>query len=104
MIAEIIFWCAIVFMAACSLYFGPRIKTERIPMQWGLDGRPTWTAPKTVGVWFMVAFSLATRLLIWVCVTYIPAYTHDVELGLVLSSIVLVAVHLFILISATRLN
>ncbi len=24
----------------------------RIPMQWGLDGKPTWTAPRGIGLWF----------------------------------------------------
>lgn len=24
----------------------------RIPMQWGLDGKPTWTASRAVGLWF----------------------------------------------------
>ena len=32
-------------MAGCNLYFGPRIMSDRVVMQWGLDGRPNWYAP-----------------------------------------------------------
>ena len=30
----------------------------RVPMQWGLDGKPTWTAPKLIGVLFLPILSL----------------------------------------------
>lgn len=30
----------------------------RVPMQWGLDGKPTWTAPKLIGVLFSPILSL----------------------------------------------
>jgi hypothetical protein len=39
--ADYIFCTAVVVVVGCSLYFGPRIKGERIPMQWGFDGKPT---------------------------------------------------------------
>ena len=51
MTADYAFWPAIAFMAGCSLYFGPRIKSGRMAMQWGFDGKPTWSAPKAVGLW-----------------------------------------------------
>jgi hypothetical protein len=33
-------------------------KGARVPMQWGLDGKPTWTAPKPIGVLFSPILSL----------------------------------------------
>jgi hypothetical protein len=34
---------------------------ERIAMQWGFDGKPTWHAPKQIGLWSMVALIPAVR-------------------------------------------
>jgi hypothetical protein len=34
--ADTLFIAALAF--ACSLYFAPRIRNERVAMQWGLDG------------------------------------------------------------------
>ena len=59
--ADYAFWIAIVFMAVCSLIAGPRIKSGRMVMQWGLDGRPNWSAPKSVGLWIMIVLALAVR-------------------------------------------
>ena len=39
-------------------------------MQWGLDGRPNWCAPKWLALWWSVAFMLAIRLFIWLAATY----------------------------------
>lgn len=30
---------------------------ERLPMQWGLDGKVTWTAPRRVALWFTPVLS-----------------------------------------------
>jgi len=57
--ADYVFGAAILIVIGCTLYFGPKIKGERIAMQWGVDGKPTWTAPKQIGLWWMVAFMLA---------------------------------------------
>ncbi len=43
--ADLVFLVAVGFMIACNLYFEPRIKNDRVAMQWGLDGKPTWSAP-----------------------------------------------------------
>lgn len=44
---------ALIFMIWTSLRAGRRLPDHaRIPMQWGLDGKPTWTAPRAVGLWF----------------------------------------------------
>jgi hypothetical protein len=59
--ADLVFWPALVFIIACNLYFGPKIKSDRIAMQWGIDRKPTWSAQKWDALWGMVAFMLAGR-------------------------------------------
>lgn len=71
-------------------------------MQWGLDGQPTWHASKAVGLWGMVAFALAVRLLIWALSTYAPSKVHGVELGLLLFSITIAASHALLLRKAVQ--
>jgi hypothetical protein len=104
MMADYAFWPAIAFMALCSLYFRTRIKSSRIAMQWGFDGKPTWSAPKAVGLWFTVAFALLLRLVIWGAMTYFPRTVHGAESGLFIASIVLVVTHLIVLVAAVRAN
>jgi hypothetical protein len=65
MMADHAFWPAIAFMAGCSLCFRARIKSDRVAMQWGFDGKPTWSAPKAIGLWGTVVLVLFTRSLIW---------------------------------------
>jgi hypothetical protein len=43
--AGYVFVAATVIVIGCNFYFGPRIKRERVAMQWGSDGKPTWHAP-----------------------------------------------------------
>lgn len=33
---------------------------ERLPMQWGLDGSPTWRAPRTIALFFTPALAAAS--------------------------------------------
>jgi hypothetical protein len=91
--ADYIFCFSIVFMAGCNLYFGPRIKSERMAMQWSLSGNPTWYAPKSIGLWGIVAFALGVRLLIWTLSTFAPDKVHGVELGVLLFSVIVAATH-----------
>ena len=98
--ADYIFGAAVLIVIGCNLYFGPRIKGERIPMQWGLDGKPTWSAPKQIALWGTVAFMLAVRLLIWTASTYIPSQVHGVEIGILGLSATVVAAHLYTLMAA----
>jgi hypothetical protein len=100
--ADYVFWAAVIFVIGCNLYFGPRIKADQIAMQWGLDGKPTWYAPKRIVLRGMVAFLLAIRLLIWVCMTYTPALVHGADIGIIASSVIVAASHLFILMKAVR--
>jgi hypothetical protein len=104
MTADFIFWPAVAFMAGCSLYFGPRIHSDRMAMQWGFNGEPTWSAPKAIGLWGIVAFALAVRVLIWAAITYVPEKVHGAEIGLLLSSIIVAATHVLTLRAAARAN
>jgi hypothetical protein len=100
--ADLLFWPVVAFLAACNLYFGPRIRSDRIAMQWGFDGEPTWYASKVVGLWGVVAFALAVRLLIWATSTYAPEKVHGVEIGLMLFSVIVAAVHVLTLRRAVQ--
>jgi hypothetical protein len=100
--ADYVFVAAVALVVGCNLYFGPRIKRERIAMQWGLDGKPTWYAPKQVALWGMVLFMLAVRLFIWLASTYAPQTVHGVEPGIVGFSVITAAVQLFVLKMAEK--
>jgi hypothetical protein len=100
--ADYVFWLAVSFIVACNLYYGPRIKSDRIAMQWGLDGKPTWHAPKLIALWGTVAFALIARLTIWAAMTYAPSWTNSPETALLLFSVVLAIIHFWILSAASR--
>jgi len=100
--ADYVFGAAILIVIGCTLYFGPKIKGERIAMQWGVDGKPTWTAPKQIGLWWMVAFMLAVRLFIWAASTYVPARVHGVDAGIIGLSVIAVGAHLYVLMAARK--
>jgi hypothetical protein len=102
MMADYAFWPAIAFMAGCSLCFRARIKSDRVAMQWGFDGKPT--APKAIGLWGTVVLVLFTRLLIWVAMTYFPQSVHGAEFGLLMASIVFAVAHLIMLAAAVWAN
>lgn len=100
--ADYVFCAAILIVIGCSLYFGPRIKGERIAMQWGVDGRPTWYAPRQIGLWWMVAFMLAVRLFIWAASTYFPARVHGIDAGIIGLSVIGAGAHLYVLMAARQ--
>lgn len=48
-------------MFAHALRLRPALPADaRLPMQWSLTGRPTWTAPRDIGLFFLPAFSMLT--------------------------------------------
>jgi Protein of unknown function (DUF1648) len=102
--ADFAFAAALVVVIGCNLYFGPRIGSDKVAMQWGLDGNPTWYAPKWLALWGMVAFMLAVRLLIWAAMTYIPQYVHGVQFGVVAFSVGMVVTQIYILNAAVKAN
>jgi hypothetical protein len=100
--ADYVFWTAIFLMIASSLILAPRIAQDRIAMQWGLDGKPTWFAPKYLGVWGLVVFALVVRAIIWASMTWTPHLVHDADLGLMLASAIVLISHLFVLLRAVK--
>ena len=61
-VALLVFALTVAGIIASSIHFGGRITTPRIPMQWGLDGNPTWYATRTIGLWWPLFFVLAMGL------------------------------------------
>jgi hypothetical protein len=102
--ADYVFGAAVALVVGCNLYFGPRIKRERVAMQWGSVGDPTWYAPKWGALWGTVAFMFAVRLIIWLASTYAPQSVHGAELGIVLFSVTVTAAHIFVLKRAQNAN
>jgi hypothetical protein len=100
--ADYLFLFALAFVAACSLWFAPRIRSDRIAMQWGFDGKPTWYAPKQIGIWAVPAVMLVVRLFIWAAMTWLPARVHWPEFGIALLSVIAAGVHVFILTRAAK--
>jgi hypothetical protein len=95
--ADYVFAAAVALVVGSNFYLGPRIKSERVAMQWGFNDRPTWYAPKWVALWGMVAFMLAIRLFVWLVSTYVPQSLHQAELGIAGFSVVFTAAHIFVL-------
>lgn len=100
--ADIFFLCALVGMIGCNLYGEPRIAGERVAMQWGFDGKPTWDAPKRIALWGMVIFMLTVRLIIWTAMTFAPEKVHGANPGLILASVIITASHIFIVLKAIK--
>lgn len=98
--ADYVFGFAIAFVVGSNLYLGSGIETERVAMQWGPNGEPTWYAPKWLAMWGMIAFMAAVRLFIWLAWTYAPKHVHGAELGIVIFSLIAAGSHLFILMKA----
>jgi hypothetical protein len=99
--ADPVFIAALAVMVGANLYFAPKVG-EQIAMQWGLDGNPTWYAPKLGAMWGMVALALIVRLLVYLAMAYTPHMVHGPEIGLLLASIIIAAVHVGILAVAAR--
>jgi hypothetical protein len=57
MAALIALTVGLAFIAGCAIRYGREITAPRIPMQWGVNGRPTWFAPRLVGLWFSFGFT-----------------------------------------------
>ena len=62
--ADYVFGFAVALVLAFNLYFGPRIERDRVAMQWGPNGEPTWYAPKWLAMWGIIIFMAAVRLFV----------------------------------------
>jgi hypothetical protein len=102
--ADFVFLGSLAITIGCTFYFSPRIKGDRIAMQWDATGKPkpTWFAPKWLAIWWGVALLALLRLIVWVGMAYFPTKTHQPELGIVIGSIVVAASHLYTLLKATN--
>ncbi|WP_426612009.1 hypothetical protein [Bradyrhizobium sp. McL0616] len=60
------------FIAGCAIYYGRKITAPRVPMQWGTNGRPTWFAPRLVGLWFSFGFTAIVSVVLLVLAHYEP--------------------------------
>jgi len=52
-----------VLLALSGIGFSVFPRNARIPMQWGMDGKPTWYAPKVVGLLFTPVLALGVMSL-----------------------------------------
>jgi hypothetical protein len=100
--ADYVFWPVVAAMAASNLYFSQRVAGDRMAMQWDANGKPIRTAPKAVGLWSMVAFALAVRLLVWMLATYVPEKAHGAETAVLLFSLIVAASHVIMARAAMR--
>ena len=65
-------FCAVVgAMTFAASYFGKRIAAQRIPMQWGFNGQPTWYAPKSVALWAPICLTILG----------VPLFLFGIEFG-----------------------
>jgi hypothetical protein len=99
---DVVFAVALLVMAGCSVYFAPRIRVERVPMQWGFDGKPTWYAPRLVGLWGPLVFVSGVRLLIAALEYFVPDKVHHVTLGILGLSVVMAVAHAWHLRAVAR--
>ena len=99
--ADIAFIAALLVMTGSNLYFAPRIG-ERVAMQWSFRGEPTWTAPKLAALWGPVALAALIWLVIFLVMTYTPDKVHGPEIGVLLFSMIIAAVHFGTLYAAAR--
>jgi apolipoprotein N-acyltransferase len=95
--ADYVLIAAVALIACANLYYGPRIPQKRIAMQWGLDGKPTWYAPKSAYLWGILAFVILVRAMIWAFVTYAPQTVHGLGAGIISFAITVALAHIFIL-------
>ena len=100
--ADYLFWPVLAGVILFNLFFAPRIRTNRVAMQWGFDGKPTWHAPKRFAVWGVVPCMLLVRFIIWAGMTWMPERVHWPEIGLALASIIVAAAHVFVLVRAAK--
>lgn len=101
-VADVVFCAALAAVIGINLVCSPGIKGDRVAMQWGADGKPTWSAPKAMALWWMVVFMLAVRAAIWAASTYVPEKVHGAEIGVLLFSLIAAASHAFVVAKATR--
>jgi hypothetical protein len=94
---DVVLVCALVLMAGASAFFSSRITTPRVPMQWGIDGKPTWYAPKAAGLWGLILLAIAVRAGLYAAQVYVPHKVHNLDVGVGGFAVVMALTHLFLL-------
>jgi hypothetical protein len=100
MLADGIFVLSVAVMLGVSFYCRRRIQDNKIAVQWGLDGKTTWRAPRAVALWGPPVFAILVRGVIYAATNLTPDKVHHVDIGLVLFSIVVAGVHIVTLTRA----
>ena len=98
--ADYVFGFAVALVVASNFYLGPRIERERVAMQWGASGEPTWYAPKWLAMWGVIILVATIRLFIWLASTYAPQHVHGAEFGMIIFSMIAAGSHLYVLMKA----
>jgi hypothetical protein len=99
----VLFLATIFFIGYSAVKFGRSIESEKIPMQWGSDGRPAWFAPRLVGVWFQLYFLFAVGgVLIALAFFVEPEKIPVLCLSIILVSATTAAAHLYHLKAVMR--
>jgi apolipoprotein N-acyltransferase len=97
-----LFLAAIFFIAFSAVKFGRRIESKKIPMQWGADDRPTWFAPRLLGVWFQLYFLCAIGGVLFALTFFEPEKIPVLCLSIILVSATTAAAHLYHLKAVVR--
>lgn len=94
---DLFFFGSLFVMAAANALLSPRIALQRLPMQWGIDGKPTWYAPRLAGLWGLPMLALAVRAGLYAAQIYVPDRIHNFDLGVGGFGVVMALTQLFLL-------
>jgi hypothetical protein len=98
-----LFLATVFFIGYIAVKFGKRIESKRIPMQWETDGRPTWFAPRLLGVWFQLYFLFAIGGVLFALAFFVePEKIPVLCLSIILVSATTAAAHLYHLKAVVR--
>ena len=71
-------------------------------MQWDFNFKPTWHAPKAIGLWALPVALIGLRVLIYGFERYRPELVHNLTFSLVIMAVIVAACHFIILRAAAR--
>ena len=102
MIATGIFvYCAVVAaMTVATSYFGNRITSTKIPMQWEANGQPTWYAAKSIALWTPICLTVVGGPLFLLVGD--PRMSEHAALGLLVFSVIMAAIYSVYLAAVLR--
>jgi hypothetical protein len=89
-------FCAVVgAMGFAAFYFSKRIAAQKVPMQWGFDGQPTWYAPKWVALYAPILVTMlgVPLFLTGIGFAFPPAGAERSVIGLIVFAVVMGATY-----------